>query len=153
MAALTAGEKLRIKFRKALRKQPTMNAELDPGAPLPITLMLKPDEVLVVKVTRTNGGHYWFTDRRLIDQSGNEFWELLKYDQVRTAHWMFADLSDRIKGEMLRLRNSELIEKSLVDMKLNNYDRVAVDIDSKTVVVDGLGNAYWPTLHFFWWIK
>ena len=66
---------------------------------------------------------------------------------------MYADLSDRIKGEKLRLRNSELVEKSLGDMKLNNYDRVEVDLGSETVVVDRLGDAYWPTLHFFWWIK
>src|SRR5215472_3580736 len=79
MAALTAGQKLRIKFRKALRKHPTTNAELDPAAPLPVRLMLKSEEVLVVKVTRTNGGHYWFTDRRLIGQGGTEFLELLKY--------------------------------------------------------------------------
>jgi hypothetical protein len=83
MATLTAGEKLRIKFRKALRKHPKMNAELDPVAPLPLQLMLKSEEVLVVKVTRTNGEHYWFTDRRLIGQGGAKFWELLEYEQVR----------------------------------------------------------------------
>jgi hypothetical protein len=153
MAALTAGEKLRIKFRKALRKHPTMNAELDPVSPPPVQLMLKPEEVLVVRVTRTNGEHYWFTDRRLIGQGGAEFWELLKYEQVRAAHWMFADLSDRVKGEMLRLKNSALFERSMGDMKRNNYDRVEVDIHSQTVVLDGLSDAYWPTLHFFWWIK
>jgi hypothetical protein len=66
---------------------------------------------------------------------------------------MFADLLDRIKGEMARLRNSALFEKSMADMKSKNYDRVEVDINSQTVVLDGLSDAYWPTLHFFWWIK
>jgi hypothetical protein len=37
---------------------------------------------------------------------GTKFWEFRKYEQVLAAHWMFADLSDRIKGETLRLRNS-----------------------------------------------
>lgn len=68
VSPLSAKEKLRIQFRKSLRKGYTRNAEMDPVVPEGLFAMTEPEETIIVRVDSTKGQHYWFTDRRLLCQ-------------------------------------------------------------------------------------
>jgi hypothetical protein len=131
-------EKLRVQFRKALRKGHVINASLDPVASKSVVLAAEPDEGFVVRIDQPHGGSYWFSDRRLLheDESGSH--EVLRYDAVRNAYWMFRDLPRRL-----------LMSPS---PKRDHYDRLEIETKDGLAVLEGLGQAYWPALHFFWWI-
>ena len=49
------------------------------------------DESFIVRVDRTKGGQFWFSDHR-VQFENEDLREILRYDCVRGAHWMFKDL-------------------------------------------------------------
>ena len=63
-----------------------------PVAPDAMTLVAEPEEALIVRVDSTKGQHYWFSDRRLLREDDKGIDELLRYDSVTKAHWMFSRL-------------------------------------------------------------
>lgn len=144
-APLSVQEKLRIKFRKSLRKGYAKNIEMDPAVPDAMTLVREPEEALIVRVDSTKGQHYWFSDRRLLREDDKGIDELLRYESVTKAHWMFRDLwTDPVKLVQSAGGASQL--------KANNFDRLEIESHDRLVVLEGLDQAYWPVLHFFWWI-
>jgi hypothetical protein len=36
--------------------------------------------------------------------------------------------------------------------KASHFDRLEIELQDRVVVLDGLNQAYWPILHFFWWV-
>lgn len=103
VSPLSAKEKLRIQFRKSLRKGYTRNAEMDPVVPEGLFAMTEPEETIIVRVDSTKGQHYWFTDRRLLCQHADGIHEMLRYQSVMKAHWMFKDFwTDRVKSLAIR---------------------------------------------------
>ena len=143
---LSVQEKLRIKFRKSLRKGYAKNIEMDPVVPDAITLVAEPQEALIVRVDSTKGQHYWFSDRRLLREDDKGIDELLRYDSVTKAHWMFRDLwTDRVKSLLQS-------QGAASQLKANHFDRLEIESQDRIVVLEGLDQAYWPVLHFFWWI-
>jgi hypothetical protein len=133
--------KLRIKFRKSLQKG-CKNIEIDPMPPDAIALIGEPQEALIVRIGSRNGEHYWFSDRRLLHHHGQGIDELLRYESVRKAHWMFRDLTGRMKSSA----------EDAGQFKSHHFDRLELEVEDYLVVLEGLGQAYWPALHFFWWI-
>jgi hypothetical protein len=142
---LSAQEKLRIKFRKSLGKGYTKNVELDPVTPDVINSAREREETFIVRVDSTKGQHYWFNDRRLLCEHDDGVHELLRYESVLKAHWMFKEFwTDRVK-----LLQS--VEKTS-QFKNDHFDRLEIELQDRLVVLEGLDQAYWPVLHFFWWI-
>jgi hypothetical protein len=145
VSPFSAEEKLRIQFRKNLRKGFTKNAEMDPVVAEGITAIMEPEETLIVRVVSTKGQHYWFSDRRLLCEYDGGVDELLRYESVIKAHWMFKDLwTDRIK----QLQSKEAAS----EFKAAYYDQLDIELQDRLVVLEGLDQAYWPVLHFFWWV-
>ena len=140
---LSSQEKLRIKFRKSLRKDCAKNIEIDPVAPDTIALITEPQEAFIVRVDSTKGQHYWFSDRRLLCQHNQGIDELLRYKSVYKAHWMFRDLTDRLKSS----------PEAISQLKRSYFDRLEIESKDRLVILEGLGRAYWPVLHFFRWIE
>ena len=96
---LSAKEKLQIQFRKSLRRGHTKNAELDPMISEGVAAIMKPEETAIVRVDSTKGQHYWFTDRRLLSEHDDDIRELVRYQSVIKAHWMFKDFwTERAKS-------------------------------------------------------
>ena len=100
-----------------------------------------------MKVVRRLGGAYWFSDRRVLVESNGIIKEQVRYQRLRRAHWMYKDLSERIKLAVVQSG-----EEGVTAMKRDHFDRIELELDRETVVLDGLDQAYWPTLHFFWWL-
>jgi len=140
-----AEEMLRIQFRKSLRRGFTRNADMDPVAAEGITGILEPEETLVVRVVSTNGQHYWFSDRRLLWEYDGGSHERLRYGSVIKAHWMFKDFWT-VRRKLLQ-SNDEAAQ-----FKASHFDRLEIELQDRVVVLDGLNQAYWPILHFFWWV-
>ena len=67
--------------------------------------------------------------------------ELLRYEDIQRVHWMFKDLYSRDK----------LLEADKI--KRNHFDRVEIETRNGLAVLEGLDQAYWPALHFLWWIS
>ncbi len=82
---LSVQEKLRIKFRKSVRKGYAKNLEMDPVIPDAITLIAEPEEAFIVRVDSTRGPHYWFSDVRLLREHDQGIDELLRYESVSKA--------------------------------------------------------------------
>lgn len=143
---LPAHEKLRIKFCKSLRKGYVNNIEMDPPVPDKITAVAEPEEALIARVDSTKGQHYWFSDRRLLCEHNEGIDELLRYDSVIKTHWMF---KDRHHKRVKTLQDVEAYKQ----LKLKHFDRIEVELRDRLVVLEGLDQAYWPVLHFFWWLK
>jgi len=142
---LSAEEKLRSQFRKSLRRGYTKNAEMDPVVAEGITAIIEPEERMIVHVISTKGQHYWFSDRRLLCEYDDGIHELLRYESVIKAHWMFKDFwTDRVK----QLQSTEAASQ----FKANYFDRLEIELQDRLVVLEGLDQAYWPVLHFFWWV-
>lgn len=135
-------EKLRIIFRNALRKGYVNNAEIDP--PPSFRPPGEPDETFIVRVNSTKGGHYWFSDRRLVHETAGAERELLRYEAIQKAHWMFSDLTQRLK--------SVRSEDEISTMKTDHGDRLEIELPTGNVALEGLGQAYAPTLSFFQWV-
>jgi hypothetical protein len=134
--------KLRIQFQKSLRKGFVMNALLDPEIYGFVKRAAEPNESFIVRVDRKQGGSYWFSDRRVLLEDVNAPRELLRYENVRRTHWMF-------KGG---LRNPIMLSRGS-SAKHEHYDRIEIEVGGGLVVLEGLGQAYVPTLHFFQWIS
>ena len=141
---LSNQEKLRITFRKTLRKGYVNNAELDPMLPPSFRLTGEPDETFIVRVDSTKGGHYWFSDRRLVHETAGAERELLPYDAIQNAHWMFSDLTQRLK--------SARSEDEISTIKTDHGDRLEIELPTGNIALEGLGQAYAPTLSFFQWV-
>jgi len=142
---LSAQEKLQIKFRKSVRRGYVKNIEMDPVVPDKITAVAEPDETYIARVDSTKGQHYWFSDRRLLCEHSEGGDELLRYESVIKAHWMF---KDRHKKPVMSLQEVEAYKQ----FKLKHFDRIEVELQDRLVVLEGLDQAYWPVLHFFWWL-
>jgi hypothetical protein len=142
---LSTEEKLRIQFRKHLKKGFIKNAEMDPVVAVGMTAIVEPEETLIVRVVSTKGQYYyWFSDRRLLREYDGGIQELLRYESLIKAHWMFKDKSTRMK--LLRS------EEGLSQFKANYFDRLEIELQDRLVVLEGLDQAYSPVLHFFWWV-
>ena len=138
----STAEKLRIQFRKELRRGTVKNAELDPMVPSSVASSASSDEKFIVRVDRTKGGRYWFSDRRVLFEDGAVVREVVRYEVVRSAHWMFKDLDYRMRSDLAGVPN----------LKSQYFDRLEIDIGSALCVLDNLGQSYVPTLNFLWWI-
>lgn len=137
----TVDEKLRVQFRKSLRKGYVRNAQLDPEVSSAVRQLAVENERFIVRVDRSKGGRFWFSDHRvLFEDDGIQ--EILRYDRVRSVHWMFKDLWQRIKAE----------PGTGSDMKSQYFDRLEIDLGGRVCVLDGLGQAYSPLYHFFKWM-
>jgi hypothetical protein len=145
MQPLGFSEKLRIQFSKAIRKGHTKDALLDPVPSAAILNVLQADEVVVVKVQARTGKQYWFTSARLFEDDGTANRQLMRYSDVARAHWIFRDLSKRII--------SAGSGQNWAAIKVANFDRIEIEAGDSVTVLEGLDQAYWPTLHFFQWIQ
>jgi hypothetical protein len=38
------------------------------------------------------------------------------------------------------------------NLKRNHFDRLEIETADGLVILEGLDQAYWPALHFLWWI-
>lgn len=141
----SAKEKLRIQFRKSLRRGHTENAKLDPVVSEGLAAIMELEETVIVRVDSTKGQHYWFTDRRLLSEHDDGFCELLRYLSVIKAHWMFKDFWTERAKSLQSLR-------AAAQFKFDHFDRLEIESRDRLVVLEGLDQAYWPVLHFFWWI-
>jgi len=140
----SAKERLRILFRKSLRRGHTKNFELDPVMREGVAAIMEPQETAVVRVDSTEGQHYWFTDRRLLSEH-DVVCELVRYRSVINAHWMYKDFwTERVR--------SLQSEEAAAQFKFDHFDRLEIESHERLVVLEGLDQAYWPVLHFFWWI-
>ena len=139
---VSAEQRLRAVFRNSLRRGFIKNAEIDPPTPPALEDVREPDEKFVVKIESTQGRKYWLSDRRLFAQDEAEISELFRYDDIRQAHWMFRDLKERLIGG----------SDSAGDLKTKYFDRLEIELPSRVIVLDGLGQSYSPTLSFFWWV-
>jgi hypothetical protein len=140
--ALSNAEKLRVQFRKSLRKGFVKNAELDPTPSSKVALEAEPNENFIVRVNSRKGGQYWFTDRRALFENSDLVREVFRYDAVQDTHWMFKNLWDRLKTD-------PTIGSQL---KAENFDRLEIEVGDRVCVLDGLNQAYTPILNFLWWI-
>jgi len=113
-------EKLRFKFRKSTGKGFVKNVELDPAAPPALRLKAEPDETFIVRIDSTKGWHYWLSDRRLLRQDTDSFQELLRYEAIQGAHWVFSDLPNRLKQARSSAEGSK--------MKSDYYDRLEIEL-------------------------
>ena len=139
--AFQAPEKLRVQFRKYLRKGYVRNAQLDPQISSAVLQLAEANECFVVKVDRSKGGQLWLSDRRvLFEDEGVR--ELFRYDSVRSVHWMFRNLRDRLGTEPGTGSN----------LKKQYFDRLEVDLGDQVCVLDGLDQAYSPVYDFFLWM-
>lgn len=137
--------RLRIFFRNSLRKGSIKNAELDPTGSSAVVSAIEAGERIVVRVESRVGTRYWFTDRRLLQENGSGSWELLRYEDVRSAYWMFKDLPDRMK----KVTSPEETEQ----LKARHYDRIEIEVQQgRLLAMEGLSDAYSPTLRFLQWI-
>ena len=123
----TVGEKLRVQFRKSLGKGCVRNAKLDRDMSVAVHQVAVKDESFIVRVDRSKGGRFWFSKYQVLFEN-EVVYEILRYDCVRSVHWMFKDLWDRTKVDAQSPRRPE--------------ERV----------LDGLGQAYSLLLHFFRWM-
>src|SRR5215467_1375427 len=136
---LSAKEKLQIQFRKSLRRGHTKNVELDPVNSERVAAIMEPEETAIVRVDSTKGTTYWFTDRRLLSENDEGILELVRYQSVIKAHWMFKDFwTERVK--------SLPSEEAVTQFKFDNFDRLEVESHDRLVVLEGLDQAYRPVL-------
>jgi hypothetical protein len=132
---------------KSCSKGHSKNAELDPDVPDALRAFQEPDEAFTSKVVRSSIGTYWFSDRRVILELNGDFQEQARYEAIRHAHWMYKDLLDRTK-----LAATQFGETGIIRMKEKHFDRLELELDDCIVVLEDLGQSYWPVLHFLWWI-
>lgn len=133
--------KLRIQFQKSARKGDVKNACLDPTASSMVEKATEPNERFIVRVDPKQGGHYWFSDRRVLCEDANGAWELFRYESLRRVHWMF---KGAFKDPRMLSQASEL--------KSKYYDRLEIEVQSGLVVLEGLDQASLPIFNFFHWI-
>jgi hypothetical protein len=145
--AMTPRRKLEIQFTKALRRGFVNNAQLYPQAPEVVVQYVEDAEPVIVRINVTTGRYYWFTDRRMLLQIGSSVCQLFLYDGVKRVHW--------IRKEPFRLPRSldppESVEQ-ILKMKTGHYDRLIVEMEQSEIALEGLAQAYIPTLSFLQWL-
>ena len=120
---------LRWKFGEWVAKVYTPNVTLvDAGARLPVEL--EPGESAICQIARESDAMpLLLTDARLV--RGDD--TLIRFTEVRSCDW---------------------IERGIVvtpAQKATGFQRLIIEVDSgHRVVIDGLGNAVFPLLKFFW---
>ena len=67
---------------------------------------------------------------------------MLRYEAVKRAHWMFKD----------GLRNPIMLSRG-PSAKREHYDRLEIETHDGLIVLEGLDQAYLPTLQFLAWIQ
>ena len=137
----TIDRKLRIQFQKSIRHGFVKNACLDPITSSIAAHAAETGEDFIVRIDPKNGGHYWFSDRRVLREESDGIRELLRYKAVQRIHWMFKDVW---KDPRMLSQPGEL--------KREYYDRLEIETPGSLVVLEGLGQAYAPILSFFDWI-
>jgi hypothetical protein len=93
----------------------------------------------------TKGQHYWFTGRRLLSEHDGSICELVHYQSVIKAHWLFKDIRKE------RAKSLQSLEAA-AQFKFDHFDRLEIESHEGLVVLEGLDQAYCPVLHFLWWI-
>jgi hypothetical protein len=98
---------------------------------------LEPGERAVALIALGSGGPpLVVTDARLVE-SGQT---LLRYDDLRHCHWIIRDHKKR-----------NLDTEAARELKRRHFQRLVLDLrDGREVVLDGLGQAVFPLLKFFW---
>jgi hypothetical protein len=139
------GDKLRIKFRNALRKGYVTNVELDPVPSDSLGREAHAGEVFIVQIDARVACSYWLSDRRVLQETRDGVRELFLYEAVQETHWMFHDLYNR-----LTVLQSE---DAATHMKSAHFDRLEIETAGGIVVVEGLDQAYLPTLGFLQWLR
>lgn len=137
----TIERKLRIQFQKSIRHGDVKNACLDPIASNLAAQAAETGEEFIVRVDSKKGGHYWFSDRRVLREDSDAIRELLRYETAQRVHWMF---KDEWKDPRMLSHPGE--------MKRNYYDRLEIETPGNLVVLEGLEQACAPILSFFQWI-
>ena len=137
----TVERKLRIQFQKSIRHGYVKKACLDPIASSLAAQAAETGEEFIVRVDSKKGGHYWFSDRRVLREESDAIRELLRYETAQRVHWMF---KDEWKDPRMLSNPGE--------MKKKYYDRLEIETPGKLVVLEGLEQAYAPILSFFQWI-
>jgi hypothetical protein len=138
----SAKEKLQIQFRKSLRRGYAKNFELDPVVSEGAGAVMEPEETAIVRVDSTKGQHHWFTDRRLLFEHECSIRELVRYQSVIKAHWMFKEKQAKSLQSL----------EAAAQLKRDHFDRLEVESLEGLVVLEGLDKAYIPVIQFLWWI-
>jgi hypothetical protein len=81
----------------------------------------------------------------LLSEHDDSICELVRYQSVIKAHWMFKDTWKE------RAKSLQSLEAA-AQFKLDHFDRLEIESHDGLVVLEGLDLAYSPVLHFFWWI-
>lgn len=127
-------------FRRTLQKGFARNVEMDPIPSAEFAANLEAGENVVVAVTGSKGQNYWFTATRVVRQQEDVAREQFRYDEVQAAHWMFKDYWNRLKRAQSMAETTE--------MKTSYFDRIEIETPRGIVVLEGLQQAYSPTLQF-----
>jgi hypothetical protein len=101
----------------------------------------EPNESFIARVDPKQGGHYWFSERRVLREDTDGIGELLRYEAVQKVHWMFKNIpTPRTIEEMSKLKSQ-------------HYDRLEIEVLGNLVVLEGLDQAYTPILNILHWIR
>jgi hypothetical protein len=119
------------------------NAELGPLITASVRETIQPGEEVIVKIIAKTGDRYWLTDRRILMENQNAITTLFRYEAISHVHWMFKDLTERVKAAV-RTGDPEQISR----MKSEHFDRLEVEFKNRDpiVVLEGLDQAYSPLL-------
>ena len=115
---------------------------IDPNVSMLAEHAAEPNESFIVRVDPKQGGHYWFSERRVLREDANGVQELLRYEAVQEVHWMFKNLFQD---------PDKMAEISM--LKSRYYDRLEIEVSGSLVVLEGLDQAYTPILNFLHWIR
>lgn len=137
----TIERKLRIQFQKSISHGFVNNACLDPVISSIAAQTAETGEYFIVRVDSKKGGHYWFSDRRVLREESDGIRELLRYKDAQRIHWMFKDAWKDPR---------ELSQPG--ELKRNYHDRLEIETPGGFVVLEGLEQAFDPIWSFFGWI-
>jgi len=136
--------KLRIQFQKTLQKGYVQNACLDPCVPAAVGLVTESNETVIVRVDPKQGGHYWFSDRRVLRQDSSGVRELLRYEAVRRARLMNpAAAYIAVPWLLWMLGNLSLRDLSLQEAKSRRqyHGWLKIEVTDSVIVLEGLEQA------------
>jgi hypothetical protein len=120
---------LRWKFAQPVAKGYAPNVKLLDGDKRPDSVVLGPGESPVAQIELQSGGSLLVTNARLIGPDET----IVRFAEVRYCDWI-----DRDRTVAARLKASK-------------YGRIIFEMsDGGEIVFDGLGQAVFPLLKFFW---